>query len=169
MTQYTSPDNLPYPGPENDNDPADVPLALASLAATTQVALTKRDHYPVTWANLSYSSGWKAHTASWYGGIRFAKVGHHVTAEGMVMRSSKLTVADNTLYTVGTIPVGWRPLKMQRQAVPWSAVDVARGRQYMVTTVVIGTDGTVELQANVDGSMEVDADYVSFCGLKWTL
>ena len=42
MTKLTSPDNLPYPGPNDYGDPADGPLALGALAEATQAALNAR-------------------------------------------------------------------------------------------------------------------------------
>jgi hypothetical protein len=54
--------------------------------------------------------------ASWqdyggnYAGLWLTRVGKHVTVEGLLKRiTATLAVTANTFYTVGSVPVGWRP------------------------------------------------------------
>lgn len=152
----TSPDLLPWP---EYPDPAAIPTDMHEMANAVQVALNKKialgssgsgEIAPATgWGALS---GWQLPRAYAYGKI--------VVCNGVLARTASLTVTDNGLYVIGTLPAAVRPAAKLITTVPWQVFDTGGNRQRSAAQVEIGTNGVVTLVTNAAGTMPADSSWV---------
>lgn len=164
LASTTPGDNLPYPS--DYNDPADSPSAFRALAEATQTALDVRMPVAGTTAALaSLGAGWVNNNGVSYHGVVLYRFGKIVIAHGMLLRTADLTVADNTLYPLGTVPAGFRPVYSLRFPITWVALTGGINNM-MATQADLLTDGTLSLVANVDGAAKTN-HWVSLAGAAW--
>jgi hypothetical protein len=164
MTGTTSPNGIVYP---NDYDqPADVPNDMQAMANSIQTALNLKQNTAPTTTAFDPSSGWVNNDGSAYQGLKFAKIGRLVVASGRLTRSSPLTVADNTLYLLGTVKVAWRPVVAMRFPAAWR-VNQSGSHNMRVTQLDILTDGTLSLVSDRAAIVDDSTDWVSVGGIVW--